>query len=160
MKPFRFFFLLMSCFLFSLLGIGSLAQNLSVTVKGDTPTTLLDAFVDKANDDGRIQNTSLNGITSLDAGHSGNPNMKITNTLMRITKNIHVYLQWIVFFAFSLATILIIYNGFLMVTNVVHNKGDLKKIKTNFVYLGIGVVILVGFYFLMDLVVALINFLA
>lgn len=155
MKKIWFLFLLSFCAFFSF----SVAQNLSATVSADNPAALLDAFVDKANDDGRIQNTSMNAITSWDAGKSGNPKMKITNTLMRITSNLHPYIQWISFFWFTIATILIIYNGFLLVTNVTHNEWELKKIQKNFIYIGVGVIILVGFYFLLDIVVAVINLL-
>ena len=80
--------------------------------------------------------------------------MRITNTLMWISKNIYPYIQWICFFGFILAII------FLMVTNALHNGGKLEKVQKNFVSIGIGVVILVGFYFLLDIIVAVINLFA
>ncbi|MDR2541796.1 MAG: hypothetical protein LBD11_08950 [Candidatus Peribacteria bacterium] len=58
----------------------------------------------------------------------------------------------------ALATIFLIYNGFMMTTNIIHGKGELGKVKDNFIYIGIGVVILTGFYYLIDIVVAVINF--
>ncbi|MBO4203912.1 hypothetical protein J5893_03740 [bacterium] len=47
-----------------------------------------------------------------------------------------------------------------MVTNALHNGGKLEKVQKNFVSIGIGVVILVGFYFLLDIIVAVINLFA
>ena len=136
------------------------AQNVSRFFDATNPVSLLDALVDKANEDGRIQNTSMDGVTSLAAGESWNLSMRITNTLMWISKNIYPYIQWICFFGFILAIILLIYNGFLMVTNALHNGGKLEKVQKNFVSIGIGVVILVGFYFLLDIIVAVINLFA
>jgi hypothetical protein len=46
----------------------------------------------------------------------------------------------------------------MMTTNIIHGKGELGKVKDNFIYIGIGVVILTGFYYLIDIVVAVINF--
>ncbi|MDR0282275.1 MAG: hypothetical protein LBI53_02925 [Candidatus Peribacteria bacterium] len=73
--------------------------------------------------------------------------------------HIHPYIQWFVYAGLAIATILIIYNGFLMVTNVTHGKGEVSKIKDNIIYLGIGVVILTGFYYLIDIILSIVNYL-
>ncbi|GHW02940.1 hypothetical protein AGMMS50249_7260 [candidate division SR1 bacterium] len=126
-----------------------------------TPTQLLDSIVGKANESDRINDTTLDGVTSQDStsSSSGNPQFRITNTLGWISAHLHPYLQRIVFLGLTIATILIIYNGFMMVTNTLHDQGEIKKIQKNFVYIGIGVVILVGFYYLLDFVVAVLNML-
>lgn len=119
---------------------------------------LLDQVVDVANEEHSIQQTQLDGVTSQGWGYSGNPDYKFTNTLEYLKNNVDPYLQWIVFIWLALATIFLIYNGFMMTTNIIHGKGELGKVKDNFIYIGIGVVILTGFYYLIDIVVAVINF--
>ena len=62
---------------------------------------------------------------------------------MYLKNNIHPYIQWLVYAGLALATILLIYNGFLMVTNVVNGgEGDISKVKKNIMYIGIGVIVL------------------
>jgi hypothetical protein len=120
----------------------------------------LDSFVDKANEDSKIQDTALDGITSKAAEYSGNIKFRITNTLEWLKNNIHPYIQWVVYLGLAVATILLIVNGFLMVTNAVNGgEGDFSKIKGRFINIGIGVIILTGFYYLIDIVTAVINFL-
>lgn len=127
-----------------------------------SPQNVLDNIVWKANENDRIQDTSLDGVNSYETQYvRGNPQMRITNTLTWLKDHIHPYLQWIVFFGLSIATILVIYNGFLMVTNGVNgDKWELKKVQKNFMYIAIWVIVLVGFYFLLDIVMGLVNLLA
>ena len=99
----------------------------------ESPVKLLDQVVNKANEDHKIQETELDGVTSTSAGYSGNPQYRITNTLEYVKNNIHPYIQRIVYLGLTVATILLIYNGFLMVTNVAHDQGELSKIKNNFI---------------------------
>jgi hypothetical protein len=47
-----------------------------------------------------------------------------------------------VYIGLSIAVILLIYNGFLMVTNAVHKEGETAKIKKNIINIVIGVIIL------------------
>ncbi len=75
----------------------------------------------------------------------------------RFRNNINPYLQWAVYIGLSVAVILLIYNGLLMVTNAVHKEGEIAKIKKNIINIVIGVVILTGFYFIIKLAVSLIN---
>ena len=126
---------------------------------GWTPISILEKVVSDANEDQRNQHTKVNGVTSTMGGYSGDIRYRITNTLERIKNNIHPYIQWFVYLGLAIATILIIYNGFLMVTNVTHGKGEVTKIKDNIIYLGIGVVILTGFYYFIDIILAIVNYL-
>ncbi|MDR3168975.1 MAG: hypothetical protein LBU27_04380 [Candidatus Peribacteria bacterium] len=136
------------------------AQNIDWDVAKNHPIQLLNKVVDEANEEHSIQDTQLDGTTSAGGGYSGNPQYRLTNTLEYLKNNIHPYIQRIVFIGLALATILLIYNGFMMVTNLVNNgEGELSKVKNNFIYIGIGVVILTGFYYLIDIVVAVINLL-
>ncbi|MDR0650721.1 MAG: hypothetical protein LBG59_04960 [Candidatus Peribacteria bacterium] len=120
----------------------------------------MNTFVDEANKDHKIQDTALDGVTSKSAGYSGSIKFRITNTLEWLKNNIHPYIQWAVYLGLAIATILLIYNGFLMVTNAVNGgQGEFSKIKSNFLNIGIGVIVLTGFYYLIDIVTAVINFL-
>ncbi|MDR2190790.1 MAG: hypothetical protein LBP53_06555 [Candidatus Peribacteria bacterium] len=126
----------------------------------NSPIDLLDSVVKNANQDSKIQDTVLDGVTSQTAGYSGNIKFRITNTLDWIKNNIHPYIQWAVYLGLAIATILLIYNGFLMVTNAVNGeKGEFSKIKGNFINIAIGVILLTGFYYLIDFITAVINFL-
>ena len=85
---------------------------------------------------------------------------RITNTLTYFKNHIHPYIQWILYIGLTAATILLIYNGFLLVTNGANGgAGEMSKVKENLMNIGIGVIILTGFYFLIDLIVAVLNFL-
>ncbi|MEI7562737.1 MAG: hypothetical protein WCJ39_03315 [bacterium] len=71
--------------------------------------------------------------------------------------NISPYIQWAVYIGLSLAGILLIYNGFLMVTHSIHGSGDISKLKKNIMYIMIGVILLTGFYFIIRLVASLMS---
>jgi hypothetical protein len=57
-------------------------------------------------------------------------------------QNINPYLQWTVYIGLSIAVILLIYNGLLMVTNAIHKEGETAKVKKNIMNIVIGVIIL------------------
>lgn len=120
------------------------------------PIQILDNVVSNANEDYKIQQTALDGAT--DKQSSVWPSTaKITHTLDRLRNNINVYLQWMVYIGLSIAVILLIYNGLLMVTNAIHKEWETAKIKKNIINIAIGVIILTGFYFIIKLAVSLIN---
>jgi hypothetical protein len=93
----------------------------------------LDSVVGEANKTDQIQETALDGISN-DQG-SYQSEYQIANTLDYLRLHIATYLQWIVYIGLSLSVILLIYNGFLMVTHVVHKSGDFSKIKKNIMYI-------------------------
>ena len=144
----------------TILFLGSISfpafAQVSRNTASHSPMDLLNQVVERSNEEHKIQDTKLDGITSV---WSYGPAYRLTNTLEYIKNNIHPYIQWVVYLGLAVATIMLIYNGFLMVTNVIHEKGELSKIKGNFVWIGIGVVILTGFYYLIDIVLAIVNFL-
>ena len=134
----------------------NLAQDSSWASKyGNDPIRILDSVVGEANDEYKIQQTSLDDATSQQWAYASQ--YKIANTLDWFRNNINPYLQWTVYIGLSLAVILLIYNGLLMVTNAVHKEWETAKIKKNIMNIVIGVIVLTGFYFIIKLAVAIIN---
>lgn len=131
------------------------AQDDSRWEYGGNPIQILDNVVSEANEEYKIQQTALDKVT--DKQNAYPSQYKIANTLDRLRNNINPYLQWAVYIWLAAAVVLLIYNGFLMVTNSIHKQGDATKIKKNIMNILIGVVILTGFYFIIKLMVSLIN---
>ena len=122
---------------------------------GKDPTTILDTVVSKANQDYEIQETALDGITSEQWWYA--KEYKIANTLEYFKNNIQPYIQWAVYVWLTCAVILLIYNGFLMVTGSIHKEWDSGKIKKNITNIAIWVIVLTWFYTIIKLMVAVIN---
>lgn len=148
---------LISLFLLSFLSLPllSFAQEWSWGKYGNDPITILDTVVQEANQDGKIQQTALDWATDQQWAYA--KQYKIANTLDWLRNNINPYLQRAVYIWLSVAVILLIYNGFLMVTNSLHGEWDIAKVKKRFIYILIWVLLLTGFYFIIKLVVSLIN---
>lgn len=144
-----------SLLIVSALPLFGFAQNDSRWNYWENPIQILDNVVQEANDDYKIQQTALDGVTDKQWAYTSQ--YKITNTLDWLRNNINTYLQWAVYIGLSLAVILLIYNGFLMVTNAAHKEWEAAKIKKNIVNIAIGVVILTWFYFIIKLMVVIIN---
>lgn len=123
---------------------------------GNTPIQILDSVVDKANEKFKIQDTALDNPNASESTYDSNV-YPIASTLDRVRLHIYPYLQWAVYVGLSLAVILLIYNGFLMVTNAIHKEGDIAKVKKNIFNIIVGVLILTGFYFIIRLTVAVIT---
>ncbi|MFA6256073.1 MAG: hypothetical protein WC606_02710 [Candidatus Absconditabacterales bacterium] len=140
------------CFMLPLLGF---AQSNSRGKYGGNPIQILDTVVSEANDEYKIQQTALDAATDKQGAYTSQ--YKIANTLDRFRNNINPYLQWAVYIGLSVAVILLIYNGLLMVTNAIHKEGEAAKIKKNIINIAIGVIILTGFYFIIKLTVSIIN---
>jgi hypothetical protein len=122
---------------------------------GRDPTIILDNVVSDANEGNKIQETALNWITDAQWWYSRE--YKIANTLEYIKNNIQPYIQRAVYVGLTAAVILLIYNGFLMVTNSLHNEWDIAKVKKNVINIFIWVIVLTWFYFIIKLMVAIIN---
>ncbi len=151
MKKIALFIIVCSLFL-PLVGF---AQDNSRWKYSGNPIQILDAVVSEANDDYKIQQTALDAATDKQGAYASQ--YKIANTLDRFRNNINPYLQWAVYIWLSAAVILLIYNGFLMVTNAVHKEWETAKIKKNIINIVIGVIILTWFYFIIRLTVSIIN---
>ncbi len=145
--------LFMFAFVFSSFGFAQ--QATSWWKYGSDPITILDTVVQNANQDYKIQQTALDSVTDTQGGYQSQ--YKVSNTLDRLRNNINPYLQWAVYIWLTIAVILLIYNGFLMVTNAIHKEWDLTKVWKRIQYILLGVILLTGFYFIIQLAVSLIN---
>lgn len=144
--------ILVFCYSFPLL---IFAQSTSRTKYGNNPIQILDTVVEEANVDYKIQQTVLDAANDKQWAYIGA--YKIANTLDWFRNNINPYLQWAVYIWLSIAVILLIYNGLLMVTNSIHKEGETAKVKKNIINIVIGVIILTWFYFIIKLTVSIIN---
>lgn len=146
---------ILSFTLFPLIWV-SFAQNGRWGNYGSDPMQVFDTVVDNANAWWyAIQETALDWITDLEWWYSRS--FKITNTLDYIRKNLDPYLQWAVYIWLVLATVALIYLGFLLVTHGIHNQWDWTKIKTNVMYVVLWVFLLTWFYFIIKIMVSLIT---
>lgn len=121
----------------------------------NSPEEIAATIADKANEDIRVQDTKFDKITNKQWAYG--KNYQITNTLERIRKNIQPYLQWMLYIGLIGATILLIWNGFRLVTNSVISWGDMKTVKGNIQTILVGVLIMTSFLILIKLVMAVIN---
>lgn len=123
-----------------------------------TPTDVLNHIVDHANKNPatRVQHTKFDAINNNTASPGG-AKFKITATLAWIKANINHYLQWIIFLGLTGATILLIRNGFRLVTNSATSGWDLKTVKTNIKNIMIGVIVMTSFLVIIKLTSALLN---
>lgn len=121
----------------------------------NSPEEIAATIADKANEDIRVQDTKFDKITNKQWVYG--KNYQITNTLERIRKNIQPYLQWMLYIGLIGATILLIWNGFRLVTNSVISWGDMKTVKGNIQTILVGVLIMTSFLILIKLVMAVIN---
>jgi hypothetical protein len=139
-----------ACLLVSNISYGKSRWNL-----WNNPTVVLDNLAQNVNQD-RIQDNALNDISNIQGQYSSE--YKISNTLDALRKQITPYLQWTMYLGFSIAVILIIYNGFLMVTNWLHDWGSSDKVKWRIKNIVIGVFILSWFYLLIQLLLSVITY--
>lgn len=121
----------------------------------NTPSTVLDRVAERVNRD-RIQENALNDTSNTQWQYASE--YKITNTLDALRVQITPYIQWTMFIGLSLAVMLLIYNGFLMVTNWLHGEWDTSKVKTRIMNIIIGVVLLTWFYIIIQVGLAAIEY--
>ncbi len=122
---------------------------------GSTPIQILDTVKDNANSEKGYEIHE----TALDPAVKNVPNSEhpILKTLERVSERLHFYLQWIMYVGLALGTILLIFNGFMMVTHAIHNSWDLSTIKKNVTKIVIGLFIMLGFWAIIKLILAVIN---
>ncbi len=131
-----------------------LAQQSSWGSYGNNPLDILDTVAWEANDQYKIQETKLNEVSNLEGGFPSQ--FRITNTLDSIRAKITPYIQWIMFIWLSLAVVLIIYNGLLLVTNSLHGDGEISSVQKRIINILIWVLVLTGFYFILQVTLSLI----
>jgi hypothetical protein len=126
------------------------------------PVNILDHIKEEANEhpSDRVQNTKLDRVQSkrcMDI--SPDHRFTITYTLCNIKENIKSYLQYIIYIWLTAATIILIRNGFQLVTAEDKWK-QIWVFKKNIMYIVIWVVLLVAFYYILDIFVSLVNLVA
>jgi hypothetical protein len=102
---------------------------------GSQPAEVLDSVVGQANQTTSYQETALNEVNSDSPTYDSN--YKLSNTLDWLRMNIATYLQRAVYIGLTVAVILLIYNGFLMVTHTITKSGDFAKMKKNVMYIAL-----------------------
>jgi hypothetical protein len=102
---------------------------------GSQPAEVLDSVVGQANQTTSYQETALNGVNSDSPTYDSN--YKLSNTFDWLRMNIATYLQRAVYIGLTVAVILLIYNGFLMVTHTITKSGDFAKMKKNVMYIAL-----------------------
>lgn len=122
---------------------------------GSQPAEVLDSVVGQANQTTSYQETALNGVNSDSPTYDSN--YKLSNTLDWLRMHIATYLQRAVYIGLTVAVILLIYNGFLMVTHTITKSGDFAKMKKNVMYIALWVIILTSFYAIIKLIIGLIG---
>lgn len=148
----------------TILGVTILLSSVNVSADrkgrgsiGSNGGDITDYIAGSINED-RIQDNALNDISNIQWQYASQ--YRITNTLDAIRVQITPYIQWVMYLGLSIAVILIVYNGFLMVTNSVNGgAGDTSKIKTNMTNIVIGVILLCSFYIIIRIWLAVIAYL-
>ncbi len=122
------------------------------------PISILEKVKEKANNSNQyaVQDTALDA-TMNKISTKGNNKYRITATLEAVNSKIHVYLQWMMYIGLSIATILLIFNWFMMVTHAAHESGDISVVKKNIMKIGIGVILMTGFWGIIKLILAVVN---
>lgn len=95
----------------------------------DTPEAFLDRIVKTSNSNFKTQKTQLDDVSHRSS--RGSATYKITGTLGNISEQIEPYLQWLTFVGLTAAVILLMWNGFKLVTGSsgLVDGGDLKTVK-------------------------------
>lgn len=122
--------------------------------KGSSPVEILDRVAGEANVEYKIQDTALDGVND-DQGAFASK-YKMANTLDSLRIKIAPYLQWAFYIGLSIATILIVYYGILLVTGAVSGE-DIKKTVGKIKNVAIGVAILTGFAIIIRLFISLLS---
>jgi hypothetical protein len=124
---------------------------------GSDPENIAKTVAELANDETstRVQDTKLDWITNITAG-SVSHQYQISNTLIRLSNNenwIMPYIQWTLYIWLVWATILLIWNWFLLVTGK-----KLKDAQENIKYILLWVIIMTWFYAIIEVISAILNF--
>jgi hypothetical protein len=146
------FVCLVSSFVF--LNSTTLAQQERRWRRWESPDRIFDKVAGKTNEDLRIQETRLNRV---DWRWQYATQYRIANTLDSIRNNISPYLQWFTYFWLTLATLLFIYNGFLLVSAWTHGQWDTQQVITRMTNIGLGIAVMLWFLFIIKLGAIIIN---
>lgn len=110
-----------------------------------------------AHEGDKVQDTQLDDTTSRWCTDIGlDSRYTLTRTLCYIKNNSWSYLQYVLFTWLTLATIFIIWNGFMLVTSSNREK-QISTFKTNLIYTVVWITLLLWFYYFIDIYVWIIN---
>jgi hypothetical protein len=87
------------------------------------------------NDDTNVIETKLDQVDN-NLGQFPDPSLKISNTFDSVRQNLDNYLQRFVFIALTAGVVLIIYNGFILVTSPLSEEGA-QKVRKRLLYLSV-----------------------
>jgi len=124
-----------------------------------SPVKILQDVKDAANahEGDKVQDTQLDDTTSRWCTDIGlDSRYTLTRTLCYIKNNSWSYLQYVLFTWLTLATIFIIWNGFMLVTSSNREK-QISTFKTNLIYTVVWITLLLWFYYFIDIYVWIIN---
>jgi len=124
-----------------------------------TPTEIADTIAGKANEGAtNIQDTKLDMINnSTKLAANGSRKYQIANTLNWLIKDenwISAYLQWTLFIGLVGATILLIWNGTMLVTG----QGKINEVKEKIKNIVLWVIIMTSFVAIIKIVSMLLNY--
>ena len=122
------------------------------------PVQFLQNAYNKANENG-IQNTDLDQVTSTTEvcdWIAPDYRFTLTRTLCFIKNNIKNYLDYVLYIWLTVALILIIRNGFQLVMAQDGSK-QMTTFKKNMLYIAIWVVLLIWFYYIIEIFVSVVN---
>ena len=125
----------------------------------DNPVKVLETVKKNANayKSEEVQKTQLDNTTSRYCTDIWVDNrFTFTRTLCYIKNNVWSYLQYVMFIWLAAATILLIWNGFKLVTSSDRGK-QMTTFKKNLIYIIIWVTLLLWFYYFLDIYVWIIN---
>ena len=137
-------------------------QQSNNSIFNQNPVSVLDSFYTESNRNNSdiVQNTDLDWVTSNYCNELAvDGRFSITKTLCNIKLHIGDYLQYVMYIWLSAATILLIRNGFKLVTSSDRDK-QMTAFKKNFIYIVIWVVLLISFYYIIDIFVSFVNLVA
>ncbi len=124
-----------------------------------SPVRILETVKKKANPtrSEEVQNTDLDNTTSKWCKDIWvDSRFTFTRTLCYIKNNVWSYLQYVMYFWLTLATILLIVNWFKLVTSQDREK-EMKAFTKNLIYIIVWVTLLLWFYYFIDIYVWIIN---
>lgn len=125
------------------------------------PIRLLDVIYYKANGyiGDEVQDTRYDAVTAKTPCPGGSNKFTISNTLCSLKWLSTGYLQYLMYIWLTAATILIIRNWFTLVTSPDREK-QFAKFKKNITYIVVWVILLIGFYYIIDFFVSMVNLIA
>ena len=124
------------------------------------PTTAVDSIYWNANkkQSNQVQYTEYDVVTSKTNRCAPDSRFTISNTLCHLRDLSRSYLQYVMYIGLTAATILLIRNWFKIVTSTDREK-QITTFKKNLTYIIIWVFLLIWFYYIINLFVAVVNLL-